>query len=106
MHEQGEVDVAIVGGGIVGLALARALLGKGLKLALIDARPPLAPLPAKALDAPAFDARVFALTLASVDWLRELGAWEAIRAAGVCPFEDMRVWDADGTGSIHFSAAD
>ena len=36
-------DIAIVGGGLVGLSLARALEGSGLEIALIDRVPPTSP---------------------------------------------------------------
>src|SRR5690606_27021039 len=107
MEKESQFDVLIIGAGAVGLALARALSGRGLSLALIDARAPQAePAQGRTADGrPRFGARVSALTVASVNFLESLGAWHA--ASGrACPFEEMRVWDAEGTGSVNFSAAD
>ena len=100
------VDVAIVGGGIAGLATAVALAGQGLSLALVEAREP-AGLPAvdgAEADPRAFDARVSALTGRSVAFLERLGVWPGIAAARSCAYRHMTVWDADGTGRIDFDA--
>src|SRR5690606_25513244 len=53
-----------------------------------------------------FDSRVSALTPASSKLLTDLGVWPALTQLRVSPYTDMHVWDADGTGSIHFAAAD
>ncbi len=95
-----ESDVAIVGGGVVGAALACALAEKGLTLTLIDAQTPT-PYDSKA----EVDLRVFALSVASRHILEKLGAWEAVAAARLSPYREMQVWDAGGQGSIHFDSA-
>ena len=62
MAEGGSFDVVIIGAGIAGSALATALSGKGLSLALVEAQslaPP--PLPARS-GAQDYDLRVSALT--------------------------------------------
>lgn len=102
------VDVVIAGGGIAGLATAVALAGKGLSLALIEAKEPAA-LPAvdaSETDPRAFDARVSALTGRSIKFLDRLGAWPAITAARSCAYRHMTVWDAEGTGRIEFDASE
>jgi 2-octaprenylphenol hydroxylase len=96
-----DTDVAIVGGGAVGAALACALADQGLSLTLIDAQTP-APYDPKA----EVDLRVFALSMASRRILTALGAWEAIVASRLSPYRDMQVWDAGGKGSVHFDSAD
>ncbi|HEX2669136.1 MAG TPA: UbiH/UbiF/VisC/COQ6 family ubiquinone biosynthesis hydroxylase [Gammaproteobacteria bacterium] len=96
-----DCDVAIVGGGVVGAALACALADAGFSLALIDAQSP-APYDPKG----EVDLRVFALSAASRRILTALGAWEAVAAARVSPYRQMQVWDAGGKGSIHFDCAD
>ena len=93
-------DIAIVGGGAVGAALACALADSGLSIALLDQREP-APFDVKA----EMDLRVFALSMASRRILERLGAWEAIAAARVSPYREMRVWEGDPEG-IHFDSAD
>src|SRR5215469_8141832 len=101
MANTNEVDVAIVGGGVVGAALACALRDSGLSIALLDAQAP-----AKYDPKAEVDLRVFALSRASRRILEKLGAWETVAAARVSPYREMQVWDAGGKGSIHFDSAD
>ncbi|MDX1732902.1 MAG: UbiH/UbiF/VisC/COQ6 family ubiquinone biosynthesis hydroxylase [Halioglobus sp.] len=99
-------DVVIVGAGIAGASLALALADRGLRIALVEARP-LAPPPLpEAAGLRDFDARVSALTPRSRDLLRQLGAWEAIENYRYCPYHHMTVWDAEGTGLIEFDRAE
>lgn len=100
MNAENEFDVAIVGGGLVGLSLA-ALLGRaGIQVALLEANEPVRQWPEDSIDL-----RVYAITRASQRLFSEVGAWEAMqRRAG--PFRDMRVWDAGGRGDIHFDSAE
>lgn len=93
-------DVVIVGGGMVGATLACALGGSGLRVALVDVNAP----PAWSGDE--YDLRVSALTRASQHIFDGLGAWQAMVDARVSPFRDMHVWDAGGSGEIHFNSAD
>jgi 2-octaprenylphenol hydroxylase len=109
MSDKRHFDVTIVGAGIAGSALAGALTGHGLSIALIEGQP-LAN--AAAMDREAqstglcFDSRVSALTPNSQTLLRSIGAWESIVAQRVCPYRHMTVWDAEGTGVIEFDCAD
>jgi 2-octaprenylphenol hydroxylase len=92
-------DLVVVGGGMVGAALARACSGKGLRIAVIETRPPQRDWPAGEIDL-----RVSALSRASQRILARLGAWERIATLGANPYRKMCVWDAIGGGSIHFDA--
>jgi len=76
-----EADLAIVGAGLAGAALARA--ARGLRLALV-AEEAVAPAPA----AQGFDSRVYAITPGNAAFLESLGAWPAARAT---PVRAMRV---------------
>ena len=104
-----EADVAVVGGGLVGAAVARALqalpLTARLRVAVVD--PAAAPLPPPGEAAPAApevpDARVSTLTPASEGFLRRLGAWEAV-APGAAAFGAMQVWDTPGRGVVRYEA--
>jgi 2-polyprenylphenol 6-hydroxylase len=99
-------DIAIIGAGIAGSALAAALSGNDLSIALVEARSVVSPeLPAE-LDLLHFDPRVSALTPRSRALLEGLGAWEAIAAYRQCAYRHMTVWDAEGTGHIDFDCAD
>lgn len=94
-----KVDIAIVGGGMVGSLLAALLRDAGLDIVLLERAAVSPPRPAEA-----FEPRVSALTRASENLLRHVGAWPAIEATRCCPFTDMEVWDANGTGRVHFAA--
>ncbi|WP_207061599.1 UbiH/UbiF/VisC/COQ6 family ubiquinone biosynthesis hydroxylase [Motiliproteus sp. SC1-56] len=98
-----QTDIAIVGGGMVGLTLACALGDSGLEVVVADPQTP--PATEAPLGESAYDARVSALTAASEQILRNLGAWETMAALRVCPYREMEVWDGEGTGRLHFSAA-
>jgi 2-octaprenylphenol hydroxylase len=93
-------DAIIIGGGVVGATAACALGEAGVRVALIEARAPLAP----GLQSP--DPRVFAITRASERIFRSLGVWEVILRQGAFAFSDMEVWDAAGEGATHFDCAE
>ena len=102
-----DFDVVIVGAGMVGASLACALAEAGLRLAVLDSQPVDNPITSSsAFDDLPFDARVSAITPASQEFFKSLHVWDAITARRYSPYTDMHVWEADGTGSIHFSAAD
>lgn len=103
------VDVVVVGGGLVGASLVLALADQGLRIAVLDTQPLdrqswqcLPPGP----QGSHFDPRVSAITPASQRFLGALGVWDAVVQRRCSPYTDMHVWEADGTGSIHFSADD
>jgi 2-polyprenylphenol 6-hydroxylase len=104
--EQVTHPILINGGGMVGLSLALALAEAGFSVRLLDGdAPPRTPDEWQAAcSQPEFDQRVSALTLASQRLLQRLGVWQALTALRLCPYHDMQVWDADGTGAIHFAA--
>ncbi len=93
-------DIVIVGGGMVGNTLACALGDCPLRVALIESQAA----PVEALDD--YDVRVSAITLASRAVFENIAAWEAMRARRVSPLREMQVWDAQGSGEIHFDAAE
>lgn len=99
-------DIAIVGAGLAGSALAAALGGSTLRVALIEAQPLSLTWPPLDEGVSGFDARVSALTLTSQQWLQQLGAWDAVATRRVSPYRHMQVWDGEGTGSIQFDAGD
>lgn len=101
MSRRGELDVIVVGAGVVGAATALALVQQGFEVALIEARPP----PAwNAQDE--VDARVVALAPDARALLDELGVWPEIAASRASAYRRMRVWDALAPGELHFDAAD
>ncbi len=98
-------DLVIAGGGIVGATLACLLDELELRVALVEQRlPEEGELAFRGAEL-RFDARVSALNESSRQVLGDVGVWSGIRAARCCDYREMQVWDAEGTGSIHFSAA-
>ncbi|MFP4262427.1 MAG: FAD-dependent monooxygenase, partial [Halomonas sp.] len=96
------LEVVIVGGGMVGAALAVLLGQAGVAVALVDARPGGMDAEAVGRGLPA--RRVSALTPVSQRLLTRLGAWEWMAERRVSPYRGMRVWDAEGSGEVGFSA--
>lgn len=88
-------DVVIVGGGLAGLSLACALRDTRLKIALIESR---APTPAVG-----WDARVYAISPANADFLRDIGAWKHLDVERIAPIYAMNV-HGDGDARLDFSA--
>ncbi len=89
-------EVAIVGGGVAGSALFRAL--QGLRCALIaQAAPPRAA-------AGALDSRIYAISPGNAGFLERIGAWSAIPRERLCAVHAMRVFGEDGKSSIEFDA--
>lgn len=84
-------DVVIVGGGMVGSAVACSLGNSSLKVAVIEST-----LPQAFSAEQAHDLRVSALSIASKNILATVGAWEGIVARRFCPFKRMRVWETAG----------
>lgn len=82
------VDIAIVGAGMVGAALATGLGQAGLEMAVIDQTPVPDFVPEAAPDI-----RVSALSVGSERYLQSLGAWPGILAMRATPYRRLAVWD-------------
>jgi 2-octaprenylphenol hydroxylase len=96
-----QFDIVIVGAGIVGATAACALADSGATVALLESRP-FEPETVSGTR----DARVFAITRASQRIFEALEVWPQIVKREAYPFREMEVWDAGGTGVIHFDCAD
>lgn len=90
-------DVVIVGGGMVGLAMALSLKDADLRVAVVD--PSCSEQPQTG--SPAL--RVSALNLATQTLLDNLGVWQQIAGARCQSYQHMHVWDKDSFADIHFS---
>lgn len=106
MTESPGYDVVVVGGGMTGSALALGLSRQGWRVALVEAAEvgPLLEMPQAAHHVDDFEPRVSAISAASQRLLADLGAWPEVARQRHCPYSGMTVWDAEGTGSIHFDA--
>ncbi len=93
-------DVAVIGGGMVGLAFAAALKGSPLRVLVIEGGEIDRELPEQP------ELRVSALSRASQKILENLDAWQAIAANRKQPYSDMEVWDRNGFGKIHFDGTE
>lgn len=90
-------DLAIIGGGMVGLALA-ALLSQhksAVKIAVIEGFPPQ-------ISPEQITYRVSALNLASQQLLTELEVWSALKQLRATAYDQMQVWEKDSFAKIEF----
>lgn len=102
-------DVAIVGGGIVGSALALMLVRDArippVRILLLERDPPVPP-----RSGDKFDLRVSAVSPANRALLVELGAWQYMDPSRVCSYERMVIWQEatppDSPDVLRFDAAE
>ncbi|XP_052148129.1 uncharacterized protein LOC127766978 isoform X1 [Oryza glaberrima] len=104
-----ELDIAIVGGGMVGLAVACALsnmpLTKHLRVGIIDSNPALKSRNYLKKDGVP-DSRVSTITPATISFFRDIGAWDHVQQQRHTFFGKMQVWDYTGLGYTRYSARD
>ncbi|MBD3647552.1 MAG: UbiH/UbiF/VisC/COQ6 family ubiquinone biosynthesis hydroxylase [Pseudomonadales bacterium] len=107
---QGDCDIVITGGGMVGLSLACALADSHLSVVVLEAGQPVEPTePGKSrrrghqLDS-GFEPRVSAINLETCNLLQRTGVWEKCETERFAPLKEMLVWDARGTSRIEFGA--
>lgn len=96
-----DTDIAVVGGGPVGVVAALALRDAGFKVVLVErgAAPP-------AFDAARYDLRVYAIAPASARLLAQLGVWPRIAATRISPYTRMQVWERAAERGLRFDAGD
>ena len=92
-----EVDVTIVGGGMVGASLAVALAPLGLRVAVIES------VPHTSADQPSFDERTTAMSNGSRRVLDTLGLWDGIREQAT-PIRRIHVSDRGRFGLARIDA--
>ncbi len=107
MNIKNHYDIAIIGAGLVGATMAAAIANepenRHLKIAVIDQGDTPA-LPDLQAEPPAFDARVVALTHASIELMKSIDAWPTIIEQRACHYRYMKVWDDEGTAEVCFDA--
>jgi len=91
-----DYDMAIVGGGIVGLSLACALKDSGLSVVLIEAKP---------YSVAATKGQAYAVHLISSRIFAGIGVWDKILPQ-IATFRQVRLSDADYPGVVQFQPAD
>ena len=92
-----QFDLIIVGGGLAGASLALALRDTRLRIALVESQ-----IPSKPAD---WDARVYAISPASANFLDNIGAWKHLDQERFAPIRGMQVC-GDSGGQLEFSAYD
>lgn len=90
-------DVAIVGGGLAGLALAVGLRDSRLSVALIEGRQPVRP--------EGWDARIYAISPANAQFLDHIGIWTHLDKQRMQAVHQMAI-SGDSDGRLDFSAYD
>ncbi|POP42827.1 2-octaprenyl-3-methyl-6-methoxy-1,4-benzoquinol hydroxylase [Superficieibacter electus] len=93
-------EVAVIGGGMVGGALALGLAQHGFTVTVIECAAP-----------PAFDAgaqpdvRISAISAASVSLLQSLGVWDAVQKMRAHPYRRLETWEWQ-SAHVVFDAAE
>ena len=87
------VDVAVIGGGLVGASLACALAPLGLRVALLESQEPRAEQPAS------FDDRALALSESSCMIFRGIGVWPLLENDAT-PIREIRVTERGRWGQV------
>ena len=83
-----KADIAVIGAGLVGLSAAVACAKLGKNVVVIDAKN------TKIKLKKTWDARVYALSTNSVDWLKALETWQTIDENRVNVIAAMHLWDS------------
>ncbi|OGO91524.1 MAG: hypothetical protein A3F10_03220 [Coxiella sp. RIFCSPHIGHO2_12_FULL_42_15] len=96
-----ETDIIIVGGGMVGLVLALALVKNNFRVIVVENKTP-------SLDFVAEQpiARVSAINLNAIRILQNVGLWEKLSVVTKSSLQRLVVWDGIGAGRIEFDAKD
>ncbi len=95
MSKTQDFDILIIGAGLSGASLACALRGSRFRIGLVERQRPLA--------SPDWDARIYAVSPANIEFLRRCGIWDHLDAGRIAPVERMEVF-GDAGGRLAFSA--
>ncbi len=92
-----KADVAIAGGGLVGLSLGIAICQHGLSVVVADAQP------TNKVTNAAFDGRASAIAFSSYCMLKNIGIWPHLKLHP-SPILEIRVLDGDSPFFLHFDS--
>ncbi|GLT16771.1 2-octaprenyl-3-methyl-6-methoxy-1,4-benzoquinol hydroxylase [Vibrio zhanjiangensis] len=81
-------DVAVIGGGMVGAAVAVGFAKQGRSVVVVEGGAPSQFVPNQPMDI-----RVSAISHHSVSILDRLGAWKSISEKRVCPYRRLETWE-------------
>ncbi|MDE8033697.1 FAD-dependent monooxygenase [Actinobacillus equuli subsp. equuli] len=87
-------DIIIIGGGMVGLALAALLKDTECQIKIIEKNAPTL--------SDSYSNRVSAINATSEKMLRQIGAFDRIAIERLSPYQQMLVWEKDSFAKIHF----
>ncbi len=88
VQNMSKYDVAVIGGGMVGAAVAIGFAKQGRSVLVVEGKAPEAFTPEQPMDI-----RVSAISEHSVEILESLGAWQAISDMRVCPYRRLETWE-------------
>ncbi len=88
VQNMSKYDVAVIGGGMVGAAVAIGFAKQGRSVLVVEGKAPKAFIPEQPMDI-----RVSAISEHSVEILESLGAWQAISSMRVCPYRRLETWE-------------
>ncbi|WP_279050654.1 3-demethoxyubiquinol 3-hydroxylase [Cedecea davisae] len=94
------IEVAVVGGGMVGAAAALGLAQSGFRVAVIEHQAP----EAFVADSQP-DVRISAISSASVGVLKSLGVWDSVLAMRAHPYRRLETWEWE-SAHVGFDAAE
>jgi len=101
------VDVTIVGAGLVGLSAAVAMRQAGYDVVLVDnqshPQPSSGQTPESDMD---WDQRIYAISPKNAQWLSNLGAWQLMQASRIGEMQAMEIWADAGVAPLRLAAED
>ncbi|MDQ6964159.1 MAG: UbiH/UbiF/VisC/COQ6 family ubiquinone biosynthesis hydroxylase [Mariprofundales bacterium] len=93
-----EVDLIIVGGGMVGMTLAAALAEQEMRIVVVERAE------SSVRHSLGIDCRVSAIVRGGVEALQGIGAWQHLHSPS--PIMQMRIWDDQHSGGIRFDGSE
>ncbi|WP_434527285.1 3-demethoxyubiquinol 3-hydroxylase [Photorhabdus asymbiotica] len=94
-NSQQTFDIVVVGAGMIGAAIALGLAQEDWTVALLDHQLP------QPYDAQSYpDVRVSAISCASVDLLKQFGAWDTVLQMRGVPYRKLETWEQNDSNLV------